>query len=379
MNYRTLEWKNLSIHAQLGICCQPGANVPEYHAALRVTDAAYDAGSQYERIETAVGLLLEQLPGVEVVWRRYFVSDFAGQHPFIPREQGAAAVSIVQQPPPDGSRVALWLYLIPKGFLSKKGQATIVTHSEYRHLFHTQMHASVAGEAEQTEHVFRQYIDLLSAEGCTLAGNCMRTWVFVHNIDTHYAGMVAARRACFEREGLTKDTHFIASTGIEGEYKSDDTLVFMDAYAVDGLQAGQIRYLRAPTHLNPTHEYGVTFERGAAIQYGDRRHIFISGTASINNRGEIVHPSDVMKQAGRMWENILTLLSEAGAGADDIACMIVYLRNITDYRAVDDWLKKNCPHAPKIIVRASVCRPGWLIEAECMAITAAKDKRFAEF
>ncbi|MDR0757507.1 MAG: hypothetical protein LBF85_06660 [Tannerella sp.] len=379
MNYRTLEWRNLSVRALLGIFCQSGANISEYHAMLRMTDATYDAANQYERIETAVGLLLEQLPGVEVVWRRYFVSDFADQHPFLPREQGDAAVSIVQQPPSDGSKVALWLYLIPEGSLSRKGQATVVTHSNYRHLFHTQMHASAAGEAEQTALVFRQYIGLLSAKGCTLAGNCMRTWVFVHDIDTHYAGMVAARRACFEREGLTKDTHFIASTGIEGRYRSADTLVFMDAYAVDGLQPGQIRYLRAPTHLNPTHEYGVTFERGVAIQYGDRRHIFISGTASINNRGEIVHPSDVMKQAGRMWENILTLLSEAGAGADDIGSMIVYLRNITDCQAVDDWLAKTCPHAPKAVVWAPVCRPGWLIEAECMAVTAAGDKRFAVF
>ncbi|MDR1668043.1 MAG: hypothetical protein LBS03_10220 [Bacteroidales bacterium] len=379
MNYRALEWKNLSVRALLGIFCPSGANIPEYHAMFRMTDATYDAGSQHKRIEAAVGLLLEQLPGVEIVWRRYFVGDLAGQHPFIPREQGGTAVSIVQQPPPDGSRVALWLYLIPKGFLSERGQATIVTHSDYRHLFHTQIHASAAGETEQTELVFGQYIGLLSAEGCTLAGNCMRTWVFVHDIDTHYAGMVAARRACFAREGLTKDTHFIASTGIEGKYKNADTLVLMDAYAVDGLQPGQIRYLRAPTHLNPTHEYGVTFERGVAIQYGDRRHIFISGTASINNRGEIVHPSDVLKQAGRMWENITTLLSEAGAGANDIACMMVYLRNTTDYRIINDWLAKTCPHAPKVIAWAPVCRPGWLIEAECMAITATKDERFAVF
>ena len=34
--------------------------------------------------------------------------------------------------------------------------------------------------------------------------------------------------------------------------------------------------------VNRTYEYGVTFERGTAVTYGDRRHVFIAGTASID-------------------------------------------------------------------------------------------------
>ena len=64
----------------------------------------------------------------------------------------------------------------------------------------------------------------------------------------------------------------------------------MDTYAVDGLKSEQIHYLYAPTHLNPTYEYGVSFERGTYVDYGDRRQVFISGTASINNKGEVVCP-----------------------------------------------------------------------------------------
>ncbi|MDR1406710.1 MAG: hypothetical protein LBJ23_01530 [Tannerella sp.] len=378
MNYRALEWKNLSVRAVLAGFCRPGG-LPEYHAILQMTDATCDAADQYARIETAAGLLSGELSCVEIVWKRYFVSDAAGQHSFLPREQGHTAISVVQQPPLNGGKVALWLYLISDDGPAADSPAAIVAHSNYRHLFHTQLHAIATGEAEQTALLFAQYADLLAAEKCTLAAHCIRTWVFVQGIDTRYAGMVAARRACFERAGLTKDTHFIASTGIEGKYLRPDTLVFMDAYAVEGLQPGQIRYLHAPAHLNPTHEYGVTFERGTAIQYGDRRHVFISGTASINNRGEIVHPSDVMKQAGRMLENIFALLDEAGAGPNDIAYIIVYLRDISDYRRVDTWLGKTFPHIPSVIVWAPVCRPGWLIEAECMAIVAAKDERFAAF
>ena len=66
-------------------------------------------------------------------------------------------------------------------------------------------------------------------------------------------------------------------------------------------------YLYAPTHLNPTYEYGVSFERGTYVDYGDRRQVFISGTASINHRGEVVYPGDIRKQTERMWENVETL------------------------------------------------------------------------
>lgn len=54
------------------------------------------------------------------------------------------------------------------------------------------------------------------------------------------------------------------------------------------IKPDQIKYLYARTHLNPTYEYGVSFERGTAVDFEDRRQIIISGTASINNHGEIV-------------------------------------------------------------------------------------------
>ena len=53
------------------------------------------------------------------------------------------------------------------------------------------------------------------------------------------------------------------------------------------------------------------FERGTSVEYGDRRHLFISGTASIDHRGEVVHVGDVREQTRRMWENVEKLLEEA--------------------------------------------------------------------
>ena len=141
--------------------------------------------------------------------------------------------------------------------------------------------------------LFNEYVMQLAEEGCKLADNCIRTWLFVNDIDLNYGGVVRARNQVFFTQGLTVHTHFIASTGIGGRQQDPNVLAQMDNYAIDGIKEGQTKYLYAPTHLNRTSDYGVSFERGSYVDYGDRRHVFISGTASINNKGEILYSKDV--------------------------------------------------------------------------------------
>ena len=212
--------------------------------------------------------------------------------------------------------------------------------------------------------------------GLLLFCGSIRTCFFVRDVDVNYAGVVKGRKEEFVRLGLTEKTHYLASTGIQGQIADSRSLVLLDAYAVDGLQAEQIRFLHAPEYLNPTYEYGVTFERGTAVEYGDRKHIFVSGTASIDNRGEVVYPGNIAGQTRRMLLNIEALLKEAGSSLADLAQMIVYLRDIADYPIVRDLMEQQFPDVPKVIVLAPVCRPGWLIETECIAIKAGGNPEF---
>lgn len=200
---------------------------------------------------------------------------------------------------------------------------------------------------------------------------------FVQNVDVNYAGVVKARKEVFITQDLTEKTHYISSTGIEGRHADPNVFVQMDTYAVKGLQTGQIQFLYAPTHLNPTYEYGVTFERGTAVTYGDRKQIFISGTASIDNQGEIMYPGDILKQTERMLENIDTLLQEAGgriarhhAGNRLLARPGRLCRGQAIYR-------KPVSVVLHLIVHAPVCRPGWLIETECIAVIPADAPQYA--
>lgn len=153
----------------------------------------------------------------------------------------------------------------------------------------------------------------------------------------------------------------------------------MDNYAIQGIQREQIHYLYAPTHLNRTSDYGVSFERGTRVDYRDRRHVFISGTASINNKGEVKYPKNIVRQTERMWENVEALLAEAECTFDDVCEMVVYLRDTADYGIVSDMYRERFPGRPYVIVHAPVCRPGWLIEMECMAVKQVNNPSLPAF
>lgn len=358
--------------------------VGEYHAILRVTCPHLTYTQQVDSLLNAYAAMLEgELKGAVAVFKRFFVSDAANQADYLQAlhaECSDCALSVVEQPPLDGTKVALWVYL-QKGVQTKALEKGIyeVKHGAYRHLWMAGACNQAANPEYQMRLLLNDYVMRLLENGCCLADNCIRTWIFVQNVDVNYAGVVKARNEVFATQNLTDKTHFIASTGIAGRHASPKVLVQLDTYAIDGLKKEQIHYLYAPTHLNPTYEYGVSFERGTYIDYGDRRHVFISGTASINNKGEIMHPGDIRQQTLRMWENVETLLKEAGCGFGHVGHLLVYLRDVADYAVVRDMFEGRFPNIPKVYLLAPVCRPGWLVEMECMAVKPLVDGRYPAF
>ena len=356
--------------------------VSEYHVIIHVTNQSLSYQQQLDAVLDAYQQLISQyLGGAVAVFKRYFLSDAANQaDDILASDTSDCAKSIIQQAPLDGTKIALWCYLMTHvNSRLTDGGLYEVSHGDYRHLWNGSAHNLAANSEYQTRLLFNEYIMQLAHEDCKLADNCIRTWLFVNDIDLNYGGVVRARNQVFFTQGLTPDTHFIASTGIGGRAQDPCVLTQMDNYAIAGINKEQIHYLYAPTHLNRTSEYGVSFERGTYINYGDRRHVFISGTASINNKGQIVHPKNVELQTQRLWENVEALLHEAECTYDDVAQMIVYLRDSADYYAVHRLYEERFPDKPVVIVHAPVCRCGWLVEMECMAIKDVSCAQFPDF
>ena len=358
--------------------------VSEYHVMIHVDNPRLTYAEQVESVLSAYTQLLEgELNGAIAVFKRFFLSDAANQSDYLQTllmGQKACPLSMVEQPPLNGTKIALWVYL-QKGVALKALSHGMyeVKHGAYRHLWMAGACHGASDAEAQTRQLFDDYITQLQEQGCTLADHCLRTWFFVQNVDVNYAGVVKARNEVFATQNLTNQTHFIASTGIAGRHANHRVSVLMDAYAVQGICQEQIRYLYAPTHLNPTYEYGVSFERGTAVDYGDRRQVFISGTASINNKGEVVHPGDIRKQTLRMWENVEVLLAEAECTFEHVSHLLVYLRDVADYTVVKEMFDERFPNLPKVYLLAPVCRPGWLIEMECMAVKNIRNERFPAY
>ena len=276
-------------------------------------------------------------------------------------------LTIVEQTPLNGSKASLLIK-------TTDDTTPILFHS----LRLTEEEAKGKNSYEQTRLLFNKYLKTIEGTDMTMERNLVRTWIYVTNIDVNYQGVVEARNDIFDKEGLTADTHYIASTGIGGATPVRHAAVAIDFLTVPNIKEEDKKYLQALEHLNPTHEYGVAFERGTRLTLPThtlhpegsqqfKQQYFISGTASIDKHGDVVYEGDIVRQTGRLLENIGALLKDGDATMNDIQYFIIYLRDITDYHTVEILMNQFYPQIPHIIVEAKVCRPGWLIEMECIA------------
>ena len=356
----------------------------EHYITVEPSDDG-DFASQLDSVTQRYAAILRErgLSPESAIFRRILVSDILNQAEAVNASRlvddpaaGPVAVSLVQQPPLPGHKIALLAYHVDgDASLTKRllsPQQLAVDKAGLRHLWSTGLRSGRTepgvSSLEETTTVFRQLIDTLHQQDGTLAANCVRTWLYIKGVDVFYQDVVDSRTGLFDRYGLTRDTHYIASTAIEGSGGDRYEVVAMDAYSVLGMVPEQVSYLNDFDLLCATHDYNVTFERGTRIGYADRAHHFISGTASIDRFGEVVHRGDVLRQLNRALENVEGLLRSGGATLADLMHLTVYLRDSTDFGRVRDCLHERCGGLPTLVVQAPVCRPDWLVEVEGIAV-----------
>lgn len=330
--------------------------------------SAASSGTFFERLchlymKTGDYLDLERIENRTLKHCKIFLSDARNQYPQLLDSQlwreclSGVPCSVVEQQPLDGSKISLMLKTSdhePDFSL----QSLRLTEDE----------CAGHGAYAQTVLLFEKYTAMLAAQGLSIGTHCVRTWLYVNDIDANYADVVRARNDVFARCGLTAETHFIASTGIGGATWVPGAVVAMDFLTCPGVRPEDVRFLHARDYLNDTIEYGVAFERGVRVSRGQRQYFLISGTASINSLGEVLYPNDVRRQTGRLLENIGALLNDGGATMNDIRCFTIYLRDLSDYAEVDKFMSAVFPYTPRVILQARVCRPSWLVEMECVAV-----------
>lgn len=335
----------------------------KYSILTAVSSGTFDERLCHLYMKTGDFIDLERLENRTLKHCKIFLSDAKNQYPQLLDSQlwkeflSAVPCSVVEQQPLNGSKITL---LVKTSDHEPDVQLLPLRLKE--------MDCKGRDTYQQTVLLFERYIEKAKEQGLNMADHCVRTWLYVSDIDRNYADVVRARNDVFSRNGLTTDTHFIASTGIGGDTWVRGATVAMDFLTCPKATAGNQKYLRALTHLNDTMEYGVAFERGTRISCGGRDYFLISGTASIDMYGQVLYPNNVRKQTGRLLENIGALLADGGATMNDIRCFTIYLRDLSDYSEVDKFMSLVFPYTPRVILQAKVCRPEWLVEMECVAI-----------
>lgn len=316
---------------------------------------------QLESLNTALLQFLEDENKQKLQYIKVFLSDIQNQYePLLTSELyktfANKALTVVGQPPLNGSKISLLI---------------ITANEQQKQLLHalrlTDEEAGTKNVYEQTLRLFEMYIDAAKVARTEMKTHLVRTWIYVADIDTNYSSVVKARNDIFSRHGLTPETHFIASTGIGGYSAIRQAKVAIDFLTYPDIKEHDKKYLQALNHLNPTHEYGVAFERGTRVNLGNEQEYFISGTASIDKNGSVLHIGDVKAQAIRLLDNIEALLKDGEATLEDVNYFVIYLRDPSDYSIVDEYMQNRFPRTPRVIVYAKICRPEWLIEMECTA------------
>jgi enamine deaminase RidA (YjgF/YER057c/UK114 family) len=139
----------------------------------------------------------------------------------------------------------------------------------------------------------------------------------------------------------------------------------------------QKRAISNPDVLNEAYAYArpSSFSRGMRIDLGELAILLISGTASIDERGNSVHIGDFRGQMRRTLQNITGLLAAENATWRDVVRTTCYLRDIDrDYEVFNQErtafyteLGLN-PLPASTGIQAKLCRPELLVEIEAIAM-----------
>ena len=129
--------------------------------------------------------------------------------------------------------------------------------------------------------------------------------------------------------------------------------------------------------LNEAFDYAKpsSFSRGMRLDIGNTVILLISGTASIDEKGETVHVGNFRLQMRRTLKNITALLAAEGATWKDIVRTTCYLRDIDrDYAEFNEERtaffkeQKLEPLPASTGIQAKLCRPDLLVEIEAIAM-----------
>jgi enamine deaminase RidA (YjgF/YER057c/UK114 family) len=249
-------------------------------------------------------------------------------------------------------------------------------------LFLQDIHGAVGdakdrGRPEQAERMFQRAQAVLASQGAQYC-DVVRTWIYIADVLDWYDDFNAVRNAAYSRLGLMprpsdSGLRLPASTGIEGANPHGAGCT-MDLIAmVRGNGGGPAVRQLHNVKQQDAFQYGSAFSRGAAIAYGDVKHIEISGTAAVDEQGNSMYPGDPRRQILRTFESVQSLIGQEGAALADICQATVFIKRPEDYDVFLEVAGElGLSGLPGVFVNADVCRDAWLFEMDGVACVPSR-------
>ena len=99
--------------------------------------------------------------------------------------------------------------------------------------------------------------------------------------------------------------------------------------------------------------------------------IYVSGLTSRAPDGSTHAPGDVREQTRYILENLKTILAEGGATLDDVVRVVVYIRDMGDFKAIHEVRARyftGDPPASTMVEVSRLVNDDMLIEIEATAV-----------
>jgi enamine deaminase RidA (YjgF/YER057c/UK114 family) len=205
-------------------------------------------------------------------------------------------------------------------------------------------------------------------------GDVRRTWFYLDDILSWYDDFNRARNEVFKGFGLldgSPEKVIPASTGIRGRNARGHKCT-LDLLATRPLAGRELSIERLTNPLqNEAPEYGSSFSRGLSVATDLCRYFLVSGTASIDEHGNTVHPGDFDCQVRRTLDNIESLLASGGAVFDDICQATAFVKKAGDVERLRRILQlRGLENLPLVCTIEDVCREDLLVELDATAVIA---------
>jgi enamine deaminase RidA (YjgF/YER057c/UK114 family) len=124
--------------------------------------------------------------------------------------------------------------------------------------------------------------------------------------------------------------------------------------------------------INPwTWQERFGFAQGWRVD-GPQSIVFVAGQVAVSPDGEVVAAGDIEEQTRLAFQNMGSVLQEAGASFEDLVKVNFYLTDMTKLREAarvrDEFVNTAEPPASTAVGVAALALPGLMIEVEAIAV-----------